>query len=67
MASGTLGNLAHSAFVPTRLADAERILIDDVGQIPLLYYSYHDIVSSKLHGFTDNVMDIHPSRFISKD
>jgi oligopeptide transport system substrate-binding protein len=49
------------------LADAERILIDDVGQIPLLYYSYHDIVSSKLHGFTDNVMDIHPSRFISKD
>ncbi len=49
------------------LAEAERILIDDVGQIPLLYYSYHDIVSSKLHGFTDNVMDIHPSRFITKD
>ncbi|TIO39262.1 MAG: peptide ABC transporter substrate-binding protein, partial [Mesorhizobium sp.] len=49
------------------LAAAERILVDDVGQIPLLYYSYHDIVSSKLHGFEDNVMDIHPSRFISKD
>jgi oligopeptide transport system substrate-binding protein len=49
------------------LAEAERILIDDMGEIPLLYYSYHDIVSSKLHGFTDNVMDVHPSRFISKD
>lgn len=49
------------------LADAERILVDDAGVIPLLYYSYHDIVSSKLHGFTDNVMDVHPSRFISKD
>ncbi|TIU43062.1 MAG: peptide ABC transporter substrate-binding protein, partial [Mesorhizobium sp.] len=49
------------------LAEAERVLVDDVGQIPLLYYSFHDIVSSKLHGFDDNVMDIHPSRFISKD
>ncbi|TIU29983.1 MAG: peptide ABC transporter substrate-binding protein, partial [Mesorhizobium sp.] len=49
------------------LTEAERILVDDVGNIPLLYYSFHDIVSSKLHGFDDNVMDIHPSRFISKD
>jgi len=49
------------------LADAERILVDEVGNIPILYYSYHDIVSKKLHGFEDNVMDVHPSRFISKD
>jgi oligopeptide transport system substrate-binding protein len=49
------------------LTEAERILVDDVGNIPLLYYSFHDIVSSKLHGFDDNVMDIHPSRFVSKD
>lgn len=49
------------------LTAAERILVDDVGNIPLLYYSFHDIVSSKLHGFDDNVMDVHPSRFISKD
>ena len=26
------------------------MLVDDVGNIPLLYYSYHDIVSPKLHG-----------------
>ncbi|RWM18237.1 MAG: peptide ABC transporter substrate-binding protein [Mesorhizobium sp.] len=50
-----------------RLAEAERILIDEVGNIPILYYSYKDIVSPKLHGFEDNVMDVHPSRFISKD
>lgn len=48
------------------LADAERILVDNVGNIPLLYYSFHNIVSPKLTGFVDNVMDVHPSRFISK-
>jgi oligopeptide transport system substrate-binding protein len=49
------------------LADAERVLVDEVGNIPLLYYSYHNLVSPKLHGYEQNVMDIHPSRFISKD
>lgn len=49
------------------LADAERVLMDDVGQIPLLYYSYKNLVSPKLHGFERNVMDVHPSRFITKD
>mgnify|MGYP000923237973 CR=1 FL=1 len=49
------------------LSEAEQVLVDDVGQIPLLYYSFHNIVSPKLHGFDDNVMDVHPTRFISKD
>ncbi|MCO5063170.1 MAG: peptide ABC transporter substrate-binding protein [Rhizobiaceae bacterium] len=48
------------------LSEAEQVLIDDVGQIPLLYYSFHNIVSPKLTGFEDNVMDVHPTRFISK-
>jgi oligopeptide transport system substrate-binding protein len=48
------------------LSEAERVLIDEVGQIPLLYYSFHNIVSPKLAGYEDNVMDVHPSRFISK-
>ncbi len=34
--------------------------------MPLLFYSYHDIVSPKLKGWQPNVMDVHPSRFISK-
>ncbi|MFU0507140.1 peptide ABC transporter substrate-binding protein [Pseudaminobacter sp. NGMCC 1.201702] len=48
------------------LSDAERVLIDDVGQIPLLYYSYKNLISPKLEGFVPNIMDIHPTRFISK-
>jgi oligopeptide transport system substrate-binding protein len=49
------------------LSDAEAILMKDLPVMPLLYYSNHNIVSPKLHGFVDNVMDKHPSRFISKD
>ena len=49
------------------LGEAERILVDEVGNIPLLYYSYKDLVSPKIHGFEENVMDVHPTRFISKD
>ena len=41
--------------------------IDEVGNMPLLYYSFHNIVSPKLVGFEDNVMDVHPTRFISKE
>ncbi|GAB4069841.1 peptide ABC transporter substrate-binding protein [Ancylobacter sonchi] len=49
-----------------KLAEAEKVLIDQLGNMPLLYYSYHSIVSPKLQGWQANVMDIHPSRFISK-
>jgi oligopeptide transport system substrate-binding protein len=48
------------------LAKAEKILVDDLANMPLLYYSYHNIVSPKLAGWQENVMDVHPSRFISK-
>ncbi len=50
------------------LSDAEAIYIArDHGQIPLLFYSYHNLVSPKLEGFEDNVMDAHPTRFIRKE
>jgi oligopeptide transport system substrate-binding protein len=49
------------------LSEAERVLIDDIGQIPLLYYSYKNLVSPKIAGYSPNVMDVHPSRFISKE
>ncbi len=49
------------------LADAERLLVDEVGNIPLLYYSYKNLVSPKIKGYDENVMDVHPTRFISKD
>ena len=43
------------------------MLVDDLGNIPLLFYSFHNIVSPKLKGWEENVMDVHPSRFISKE
>ena len=49
------------------VAEGGSVFLDEVGNIPLLYYSFHNIVSSKIHGFDDNVMDVHPSRFITKD
>jgi oligopeptide transport system substrate-binding protein len=48
------------------LTEAERVLVDDVGNIPLLFYNTHNIVSPKLAGFEDNAMDRHPTRFMSK-
>ncbi|WP_415004956.1 peptide ABC transporter substrate-binding protein [Aestuariivirga sp.] len=50
------------------LSDAEAIgVARDLCVVPLLYYSYHDVVSSKLKGWEPNVMDVHPSRFLSKE
>jgi oligopeptide transport system substrate-binding protein len=49
------------------LSDAEAILVKEQSIMPLLYYANHNIVSPKLKGFVDNVMDKHPSRFISKE
>ena len=49
------------------LSEAEAVLMRDHGQIPLLYYSYHNLVSAKIKGFEDNVMNVHPTRFIRKE
>ncbi len=56
-----------SAVRMKELSDAEAIYMKDIGILPLLYYGNHNVVSPKLHGFVDNVMDKHPSRFVSKD
>ena len=50
------------------LSDAEQIgVATDLCVLPLLYYSYHNIVSSKIKGWEENVMDVHPTRFMSKE
>ena len=49
------------------LSEAEKVLVRETGNMPLLYYSYHDLVSPRLKGFEDNVMDVHPTRFIRKE
>ena len=49
------------------LSNAEGIGMRDLCVMPLLYYSYHNLVSPKLKGYEDNVMDVHPTRYISKE
>lgn len=51
-----------------KLSEAEAIgVARDLCVMPLLYYSYHNLVSNKLKGWEQNVMDIHPTRFLSKE
>ena len=47
------------------LSQAEKVLVDSDGMLPLLFYTSHNIVSPRLKGWEENVMDIHPSRFIT--
>lgn len=50
------------------LSDAEAAGVGrDLCVMPLLYYSFHTVVSNKIKGWEDNVMDVHPTRFLSKE
>ena len=50
------------------LSDAEAVgVARDLCVMPLLYYSFHTVVSNKIKGWEDNVMDVHPTRFLSKE
>ncbi len=50
------------------LSDAEAVgVARDLCVMPLLYYGFHTVVSNKLKGWEDNVMDRHPTRFLSKE
>ena len=51
-----------------KLSDAEAVgVARDLCVVPLLYYGFHTVVSNKLKGWEDNVMDRHPTRFLSKE
>ncbi|WP_116134480.1 peptide ABC transporter substrate-binding protein [Tropicimonas sp. IMCC34043] len=48
------------------LHDAEAIgVARDLCVVPLMFYSYHNLVSDRVGGWGDNVMDVHPTRFLS--
>ena len=50
------------------LSEAEGVgVARDVCVLPLLYYGFHTVVSSKIKGWEDNVLDRHPTRFLSKE
>jgi len=48
------------------MQSAERLLLADMPLIPIYYYTTQHLLHSDLKGWEDNVMDIHPSRYLSK-
>ncbi|MBB6260732.1 oligopeptide transport system substrate-binding protein [Paenochrobactrum gallinarii] len=47
------------------LAEAERVVLDDLPIIPLLSYSSRALVSDRIAGWNDNINNSHPSRWLS--
>lgn len=46
---------------------AEAILLTDLPIIPIYHYTTQHLVHKNIKGWVDNVMDIHPTRYLSKD
>lgn len=47
------------------LAEAEKIYLAEVPSIPILYYSSRALVSDRVTGYEDNILDDHFSRWLS--
>ncbi|MEO9339917.1 peptide ABC transporter substrate-binding protein [Mesorhizobium sp. SB112] len=47
------------------LRKAEEIFLKDVPAIPIMYYASGVLVSSKLKGWEDNIMNVHGTRYLS--
>lgn len=48
------------------MQQAEKILLTDMPLIPLYYYTTQHLLNPKIKGWKDNVMDIHPTRYLIK-
>lgn len=47
------------------LRQAEEIFLKDVPAIPIMYYASGSLVSDKLSGWEDNIMNVHGTRYLS--
>ena len=47
------------------MTEAERLLLDDYPIVPLYFYVNKHLVGERVQGFEPNVLDRHPSRFIT--
>lgn len=46
------------------MQQAESILLEDAALIPIYHYTTQHLVNDKVSGWEDNVMDVHPTRFL---
>jgi oligopeptide transport system substrate-binding protein len=64
--------LAAAASAPAaermkKLSEAEAMgVARDLCVVPLLFYGFHTVVSDRIKGWQDNVMDVHATRYLSK-
>jgi oligopeptide transport system substrate-binding protein len=49
------------------LTKAEEVAMRETPVIVLQYYNYHNLVAKKLIGFEQNIMDVHPTKWMSID
>lgn len=49
------------------MAEAERIMLEDLAVIPLFFPVNRSLVSGKVSGYNDNSLNVHPNEFISID
>ena len=47
------------------MQQAERLLLEDLPVIPLYHYTTQHLVSPRVQGWVDNIMDVHPTRWLS--
>ena len=47
------------------MRQAERVLLQDLPIIPIYHYTTQHLVSQRVTGWTDNVMDVHPTKQLS--
>lgn len=47
------------------LRQAEEIFLKEVPAIPIMYYASGNLVSDKIAGWEDNIMDVHGTRYLS--
>jgi oligopeptide transport system substrate-binding protein len=50
-----------------QLEEAERVFLADMPLIPIYHYRDVKMVSTKIHGYVDNVMGFHLTRYLSKE
>ena len=48
------------------MQQAEALLLKDLPIMPIYFYTTQHLINPKITGWQDNVMDVHPSRFLEK-